>query len=37
MLLIRKFVPRVKPNKCKRVNGQIFEKAANLAPLRKDK
>ena len=36
LLLIRKFVRRMKDSKCQRVSGLIFEKAANLGPyLRK--
>ena len=33
LLLVRKFVHRIKCRKCEIVNGQIFEKAANLGPL----
>ena len=32
LLLFRKFVRRMKGSKRKIVNGQIFEKAANLGP-----
>ena len=32
LLLIQKFVRRMKGSKRKIVNGQIFEKAANLGP-----
>ena len=35
LLLIRKFVRRIKDSKCKSVDGKIFEKAANLGSYEK--